>query len=219
MRLLQEPARRARLDAAARTRLRPRGVYLITGGLGGLGGALEAQGSLNRGFVGVGVVGHGGNLTRHRGLELNHNQKFSLAGRRIRMTAQPVPLDVVVQSNAKLLKAVIALLSLKDDHMLDELKTIFTVAARGGSEIGDAAIENDLQIGARLFQAIDARIVERRHLARELQPDRRGRQAGLEALRSDPLVVEPVQPAVLLLLPHHHTLVLLLHYLNYSSAC
>jgi hypothetical protein len=55
------------------------------------------------------------------------------------MTTQPtVPLEVLVQSNTKLLKATIALLSLKDEHMLDELRTIFAIAARGGSEIGDA---------------------------------------------------------------------------------
>lgn len=54
------------------------------------------------------------------------------------MSAPAVPLEVLVRSNEKLLKALITLLSLKDDHILDELKTIFTVASRGGSEIGEA---------------------------------------------------------------------------------
>jgi hypothetical protein len=54
-------------------------------------------------------------------------------------TAQStVPLEIVVESNAKLLKALIALLSLKDEHLFEELKSIFTIAARGRSEIGDA---------------------------------------------------------------------------------
>lgn len=54
-------------------------------------------------------------------------------------TAQSTaPLEIVVQSNAKLLKALIALLSLKDEHLFEELKSIFTIAACGGSEIGDA---------------------------------------------------------------------------------
>ena len=74
------------------------------------------------------------------------------------MTAQStVPLDVIVQSNAKLLKALIALLSLKDEHLLEELKTIFTIAARGGSEIGDADPAVWAEINRRL-EVIDALI-------------------------------------------------------------
>lgn len=68
-----------------------------------------------------------------------------------------VPIDVIVQSNAKLLKALIALLSIKDEHLLDELKTIFTIAARGGSEIGDADPEVWREINRRL-EVIDSLI-------------------------------------------------------------
>ncbi len=72
------------------------------------------------------------------------------------MTAQsPVPLEVIVRSNEKLLKALIALLSLKDEHMLDELRTIFKLAARGGSEIGDADPAVWREIGREL-DLIDA---------------------------------------------------------------
>jgi hypothetical protein len=49
-----------------------------------------------------------------------------------------VSIETVVASNEKLLKALIALLSIRDEALLDELKTIFTVAAAHGSEIGQA---------------------------------------------------------------------------------
>ena len=54
------------------------------------------------------------------------------------MQQAALPIEIAVQSNAKLLKALVALLALKDEHLLEELKAIFTIAARGGSEIGDA---------------------------------------------------------------------------------
>lgn len=73
------------------------------------------------------------------------------------MQQATLPIDVAVHANAKLLKALIALLSLKDEHMLEELKSIFTIAARGGSEIGDADPEVWREINRRLA-VIDALI-------------------------------------------------------------
>jgi hypothetical protein len=46
-----------------------------------------------------------------------------------------VPIETIVRSNEKLLKALITVLSLKDETLLAELKTIFTVAAHHDSEI------------------------------------------------------------------------------------
>ncbi len=52
-------------------------------------------------------------------------------------TAQP-SLETLVRSNEKLLKAMLALLSLKDEHFLGELKAVFAMASQQGSEIGQA---------------------------------------------------------------------------------
>jgi hypothetical protein len=126
-----------------------------------LGGAFEAQGPLygRLTFV-LGIVSHDWNLSSASELGLNKIKEISiwLEWEAIRMTAQPnVPLEVIVQSNAKLLKALVALLSLKDEHLLDELRNIFTIAARGGSEIGDADPAVWREINRRL-EVIDALI-------------------------------------------------------------
>ncbi len=72
------------------------------------------------------------------------------------MVPPAVPLEVIVRSNEKLLKALITLLSLKDEHMLDELKTIFTYASRGGSEIGqaDPAVWKEISRELTLIEAL-----------------------------------------------------------------
>ncbi len=44
----------------------------------------------------------------------------------------------LVMANDKLLKALITLLAIKDDHLLDELSTIFVLAGRTRNEIGGA---------------------------------------------------------------------------------
>lgn len=44
----------------------------------------------------------------------------------------------MVSANDKLLKALITLLALREDHLLDELRAIMAIAAREGSEIGMA---------------------------------------------------------------------------------
>lgn len=55
------------------------------------------------------------------------------------MSPQAAPsLETVVRSNEKLLKAMLALLSLKDEHFLAELKQVFALASKQGSELGDA---------------------------------------------------------------------------------
>ena len=54
------------------------------------------------------------------------------------MAEAPPSLEVIVRSNEKLLKAMLALLSLKDDHFLGELKLVFAMASQQGSELGSA---------------------------------------------------------------------------------
>jgi hypothetical protein len=56
------------------------------------------------------------------------------------MTATPEDtLRNVVNANDKLLKALIALLAVKDEHLLQELQMVFTIAGRTGNKIGEAS--------------------------------------------------------------------------------
>jgi hypothetical protein len=67
-----------------------------------------------------------------------------------------------VVANDKLLKALITLLSLKDEHLLDELTTVFlfaTESAEGDDELRDAAwaqIRQDLAMIANLVDGYEA---------------------------------------------------------------
>ncbi|MBS0332682.1 MAG: hypothetical protein JSS35_07940 [Proteobacteria bacterium] len=54
------------------------------------------------------------------------------------MTRTPDKLVDMVAANDKLLKAMIALLALKDENLLDELRVVFRHALHSGSEIGEA---------------------------------------------------------------------------------
>lgn len=73
------------------------------------------------------------------------------------MQQATLPIVITVRSNARLLEALIALLSLKDEHLFEELKSVFAIAVRGGSEIGDADPAVWAEINRRLA-VIDALI-------------------------------------------------------------
>jgi hypothetical protein len=55
--------------------------------------------------------------------------------------SQAPSLTPVVLANDKLLKALITLLVLRDDHLMDELRTIFVVAHRNANPVGMASDE------------------------------------------------------------------------------
>ena len=67
----------------------------------------------------------------------------------------------VVNANDKLLKALIALLAVKDEHLLQELQMVFTVAGRTGNKIGEASsstwehIRKELALIAALVDSED----------------------------------------------------------------
>ncbi|ATQ43006.1 hypothetical protein [Caulobacter mirabilis] len=67
----------------------------------------------------------------------------------------------IVQANDKLLKALITLLAMRDEHLLDELRTVFGLAALEGSELGHASapawrhIRRELAMIARLVDDDD----------------------------------------------------------------
>lgn len=67
----------------------------------------------------------------------------------------------IVQANDKLLKALITLLAMRDEHLLDELRTVFGLAALEGSEIGNASapawkhIRRELAMIAKLVEGDD----------------------------------------------------------------
>jgi hypothetical protein len=52
---------------------------------------------------------------------------------------QTQALTPMILANDKLLKALITLLVLRDDHLMDELRTIFVVAHRHANPIGSAS--------------------------------------------------------------------------------
>lgn len=54
------------------------------------------------------------------------------------MAQNPDKLANLVLANDKLLKAMVALLAMKDEHLLDELRIVFRHAIQSGSEIGQA---------------------------------------------------------------------------------
>jgi hypothetical protein len=72
------------------------------------------------------------------------------------MTPAQPSIETIVRSNEKLLKAMLALLSLKDEHFLAELKTIFQIAAREGSELaaGDAKVWAEVRRELGLVEAL-----------------------------------------------------------------
>lgn len=56
------------------------------------------------------------------------------------MTATPQDsVLALVNANDKLLKALIALLAVKDEHLLQELQMVFAIAGRTGNKIGEAS--------------------------------------------------------------------------------
>lgn len=77
--------------------------------------------------------------------------------------AQTNPADLVdiVQANDKLLKALITLLAMRDEHLLDELRTIFGLAAMEGNPIGNASapawkhVREELAMIAKLVEGED----------------------------------------------------------------
>lgn len=74
---------------------------------------------------------------------------------------QSTALEPMVQANDKLLKALVTLLALKDEHLLSELQTVFVIAGRLGNEIGEANEEawrhlrHELKVIAALVQSED----------------------------------------------------------------
>ncbi|MBN9318580.1 MAG: hypothetical protein BGN86_13150 [Caulobacterales bacterium 68-7] len=72
-------------------------------------------------------------------------------------TSESPPLETIVRSNEKLIKAMLALLSLKDEYFLDELKSIFAMAAQGGPlSTTDPKVWEDVHRKLALIEAIVA---------------------------------------------------------------
>jgi hypothetical protein len=87
--------------------------------------------------------------------------------------SNPISPETRSKSNEKLLKALIVLLALKDEGLLDELRTIFTVAAMNGSEIGKADPQVWTEISRRL-QVIEALVVDEEVAEGEGERERQG---------------------------------------------
>jgi hypothetical protein len=50
---------------------------------------------------------------------------------------KPEALPALVNANDKLLKALVTLLALKDEHLLEELRIVFSAAIQNGNAIGE----------------------------------------------------------------------------------
>ncbi len=74
---------------------------------------------------------------------------------------EPNTLATVVQANDKLLKAVVTLLALKDEHLLAELNIVFSAAARPDAPLGAAdeatwdCVRRKLAMIRRLVDVVD----------------------------------------------------------------
>lgn len=65
------------------------------------------------------------------------------------------PLATMVKANDKLLKALITLLAMKDEHLLDEMRAVFLVARRDGNPVGLADKATHAHIRKELLMITD----------------------------------------------------------------
>ena len=75
--------------------------------------------------------------------------------------AETDALTQMVRANDKLLKALVTLLAIKDEHLLDEMRTVFAAAVQSRNEIGRADqptwdhIRHELRVIGNLVDTVD----------------------------------------------------------------